>query len=261
MLDNGVAVSAAQRLRWDRSHTTTGRVVQRTHTNWHGIAKGAMDLGFALVLLVLTAPLVLLAALAVKLTSRGPVFYCQKRLGRGGRPYTIYKIRTMYHDCESRSGACWATAGDPRITPVGRFLRQTHIDELPQLWNVLRCEMSLVGPRPERPEFVPQLAKAIPGYRERLLVRPGVTGLAQVQLPADTNLDSVRRKLAFDLYYIENANLFLDLRLILSTAFQAIGVPFTLTGKLFSVPSGKEIEHAYETAVVVGGVTPELQPA
>ena len=175
--------------------------------------------------------------------------------------FTIYKIRTMIHNCESKSGACWSTAGDPRITLVGRFLRRTHLDELPQLWNVLRGDMSLVGPRPERPEFVPQLAEAIAGYRERLLVRPGVTGLAQVQLPADTDLTSVRRKLAFDLYYIENASLLLDLRLIMATAFHAVGVPFILTGKLFFVPTGEEIERAYETAVAVGGVTPELKSA
>jgi len=120
--------------------------------------------------------------------------------------------------------------------------------------------MSLVGPRPERPEFVPQLARAIPGYRERLLVRPGVTGLAQVQLPADSDLDSVRKKLAFDLYYIENASLFLDLRLILCTAFSSVvGVPFGVTGKLLCVPSGKQIEHAYETAVADRGVIPEIE--
>jgi lipopolysaccharide/colanic/teichoic acid biosynthesis glycosyltransferase len=203
---------------------------------------------------------VLLAALAVKLNSRGPVFYSQVRLGRGGQPYRIYKIRTMYHECESKSGARWSTAGDPRVTAVGAFLRRTHIDELPQLWNVLRLEMSLVGPRPERPEFVPKLAQAIPGYRERLLVRPGVTGLAQVQLAADSDLSSVRRKLAFDLYYIQNASLSLDLRLILATGCQTIGLPFSLTRKLFLVPSGEQIEHAYEKAVVTCGVVPELQP-
>ena len=105
------------------------------------------------------------------------------RLGKNGRPFRLHKIRTMRHDCEKATGPRWAVPGDPRITPLGRFLRQTHLDELPQLWNVLRGEMSLVGPRPERPEFVPDLEQAIPHYRDRLLVRPGVTGLAQVQLP------------------------------------------------------------------------------
>jgi lipopolysaccharide/colanic/teichoic acid biosynthesis glycosyltransferase len=261
MLDNVVALSEGRAVRADHTPALTRRVVQRVMTNSYGMAKVIMDVGFAVVLMVLTAPLVLFAAVAVKLNSGGPVFYSQTRLGRGGRPYTIYKIRTMTHNCESQSGVCWSTSGDPRITAVGRFLRRTHIDELPQLWNVLRGDMSMVGPRPERPEFVPKLASAIAGYRERLMVRPGVTGLAQVQLPPDTDLNSVRRKLAFDLYYIQNASLWLDLRLILATAFQATGLSFGLSGKLFAVPGGEEIERAYETAVAAGGVVPELQPA
>jgi lipopolysaccharide/colanic/teichoic acid biosynthesis glycosyltransferase len=245
----------------DEALSGTGRVVQRVLTRPYEIAKVTVELILAVVLAILAVPVILFAAAAVKLTSRGPVFYSQIRLGRGGRHYAIYKIRTMTHNCEKSSGACWSTAGDSRITPIGRFLRRTHIDELPQLWNVLRGDMSLVGPRPERPEFVPKLAQAIPGYRERLIVRPGVTGLAQVQLPADTDLGSVRRKLAFDLYYIENASLSLDLRLILCTAFSTAGLPFALTGRLFFVPSGEEIERAYESAIATRGVVPELQPA
>jgi lipopolysaccharide/colanic/teichoic acid biosynthesis glycosyltransferase len=223
--------------------------------------KVSVDFVFALLTLPFAAPVILLAMLAVKLTSRGPAFYTQIRLGRGGRPYKILKIRTMYHNCEARSGVRWATSGDPRITPVGRFLRRTHVDELPQLWNVLRAEMSLVGPRPERPEFVPQLAQAIPGYRERLLVRPGVTGLAQVQLPPDTDLASVRRKLAYDLYYIQNLGFLLDLRILFSTACHLVGIPFKLAGKMCVLPRGERVESAYETAVVTNGVVPELQPA
>src|SRR5207253_4196733 len=142
-----------------------------------------------------------------------PVFYSQIRLGRGGKPFAIYKIRTMTHNCEKVSGAQWSTPGDARITPVGRFLRKTHLDELPQLWNVLRADMSLVGPRPERPEFVPKLEHALPRYRDRLAVRPGVSGLAQVQLPPDTDLASVRRKLAHDLFYVERMSFWLDLRI------------------------------------------------
>ena len=141
----------------------------------------------------MAAPFIFVAALLVKLTSRGPAFYSQVRLGLDGRPFYIRKLRTMYHNCERLSGPCWSTANDCRITPVGRFLRRSHIDELPQLWNVLCGEMSLVGPRPERPELIPTLARSIPGYRHRLEVRPGVTGLAQIQLPPDTDLDSVRR--------------------------------------------------------------------
>src|SRR5216683_828240 len=126
--------------------------------------KVAAEFGIAVVLLALTSPLVLLAALLVKLTSRGPVFYCQVRLGRFGRPYPIFKIRTMAHNCEKVTGAKWSMPRDPRVTPVGRFLRRTHLDELPQLWNVMRGDMSLIGPRPERPEFISVLEQAIPHY-------------------------------------------------------------------------------------------------
>src|SRR5262249_6782677 len=160
---------------------------------------------------LLVAPVILLCAVLVRLTSRGPAFYSQVRLGRGGRPYRIYKIRTMYHQCELKSGARWSQAGDPRVTPVGRFLGSTHLDELPQLWNVLKGDMALVGPRPERPEFIPALARAIPLYELRLLVRPGVTGLAQIQLPPDTDVQSVRAKVAHDLYYVRHMSLWVDL--------------------------------------------------
>jgi lipopolysaccharide/colanic/teichoic acid biosynthesis glycosyltransferase len=207
--------------------------------------KGVAEFGVALVLLVLGAPLILLAGLLVKLTSRGPMLYSQTRLGRFGRPYRIFKIRTMAHNCESTSGAKWSTEGDPRITRVGRFLRKTHLDELPQLWNILRGEMSLVGPRPERPEFIPQLEQAIPRYRERLLVRPGVTGLAQVQLPADTDLASVRRKLAYDLYYVQEVGLGLDLRIVAATALKVVGVRFDAMRMLCRLPSRDRVEAAY----------------
>jgi lipopolysaccharide/colanic/teichoic acid biosynthesis glycosyltransferase len=204
--------------------------------------KRALDFGVALLLLVPVAPVVLLAALLVKLTSRGPAFYSQVRLGRHGRPYRIYKIRTMYHNCESLTGPRWATPDDPRITPVGRFLRDTHLDELPQLWNVLRGDMSLVGPRPERPEFVPVLEQAIPHYRERLRVRPGIAGLAQTHLPADTDLDSVRRKLVYDLYYIRHAGLWLDLRIMLCTGGRLFGVPFRVSARLLGLPGRETVE-------------------
>src|SRR5262249_12591904 len=140
--------------------------------------------------------------------------------------------------CEKLSGPQWSQRGDPRITPLGRILRQTHIDEFPQLWNVLRGDMSLVGPRPERPEFVPQLIEAIPHYGERLQVRPGVTGLAQVQLPPDTDLESVRRKVSCDLYYIQHLNLWLDLRILLCTACKMVAIPFRITRRLLGVPAG-----------------------
>jgi lipopolysaccharide/colanic/teichoic acid biosynthesis glycosyltransferase len=211
----------------------------------YAAVKGVLERLAALFLLVPAAPLIGLAGLLIKLTSRGPVFYSQTRLGRGGRPYTMHKLRTMTHDCEKHSGPRWSTEGDPRITPVGRFLRRTHLDELPQLWNVLRGDMGLVGPRPERPEFVVALEKALSRYRERMLVKPGVTGLAQVQLPPDTDLTSVRRKLAYDLYYVYHMSAWLDARIFLGTALKVVGVPFAVLGKVALMPSRQTVEQTY----------------
>lgn len=202
----------------------------------------AVELFVAAALLILTAPLMLLAAVLVKLTSRGPVIYSQTRLGLHGEPFSLHKIRTMIHDCESLTGPRWCLPGDPRITPIGLFLRKTHLDELPQLWNVIRGEMSLVGPRPERPEFFPGLERALPHYRLRLLVRPGVSGLAQVQLPADTDMESVRRKLAYDIHYIRTATLWLDLRLVLCTGSAVFGLPSPWLRRLLCIPGKTVIE-------------------
>ncbi len=208
----------------------------RLSIGWYVVCKSTAEFLVALMLLILPAPLVVLTAALVKLTSRGPAFYSQLRLGKHGRPFLIFKLRTMYQNAERHSGACWSVKGDPRVTPLGRFLRKTHLDELPQLWNVLRGDMSLVGPRPERPEFVPMLERALPGYRDRLLVKPGVTGLAQVRLEADTDLESVRRKLRYDLHYIRRVGPWLDLRLIVCTAFHMMGVPYPVLGRLFALP-------------------------
>ena len=205
--------------------------------SWYASCKATGDFVAAIMLIVLTAPLMVLSMILVKLTSRGPVIYSQTRLGRGGRPFTIYKIRTMLHNSEAMTGPRWSTTDDPRITPVGRLLRRTHLDELPQLWNILCGEMSLVGPRPERPEFVTQLERAIPRYRDRLLVRPGVTGLAQVQLPPDTDLKSVWRKQMCDLNYIAQLSLWLDMRILACTAFGFLGIPSAISCKLLRVPS------------------------
>jgi lipopolysaccharide/colanic/teichoic acid biosynthesis glycosyltransferase len=210
--------------------------------------KRVLDVCVALVLLVPAAPLILVAALLVKLTSRGPAFYAQTRLGLHGQPFRIYKIRTMVVDSE-KDGACWSVPGDPRVTAVGRLLRKTHLDELPQLWNVLCGDMSLVGPRPERPEFVPVLELAVPRYRERMLIRPGLTGLAQVQLPPDTDLESVRRKLACDLFYVRHAGLWLDLRLLLTTAFYLVGTSCGLPCRLLRIPRGVVVEDHYSRLV------------
>jgi lipopolysaccharide/colanic/teichoic acid biosynthesis glycosyltransferase len=246
----------------DRGWTETTAADRRRRgpggRSWYLPCRAAAEFTIALVLLVLTTPAILLAAALVRLTSRGPAFYNQTRLGRGGRSYTMYKIRSMYHDCERHSGICWATKCDPRITPLGRVLRFTHLDELPQLWNVLKGDMSLIGPRPERPELVPDLERDIPRYRERLSVRPGVTGLAQVQQSADTGLESVRRKLAYDLYYIEAMGPWLDLRILLSTALKMVGVPFPVLRKLFAMPSCDEVEGTYRSALPA---VPQVQPA
>ena len=148
----------------------------------------------------------------------------------------------MVHNCESLTGARWSMPGDPRVTPVGRLLRASHLDELPQLLNVLRGEMSLIGPRPERPEFVPELERALPAYWQRLQVRPGVTGLAQVQLPPDTDLGSVRRKLAHDLFYVRHLSPWLDLRLLVCTAFHALGIPNSLLRRVLGIPPRSAVE-------------------
>ncbi|HEV3259501.1 MAG TPA: sugar transferase [Gemmataceae bacterium] len=216
-----------------------------TRRPWAAWFKAGTEWALALGLLILTLPLLLLSALLVKLTSRGPIIYSQTRLGRNGRPYRIFKLRTMIHNCEKASGPRWAIPDDPRATALGRFLRRTHLDELPQLWNVLRGEMSLIGPRPERPEFATLLGRVIPLYNDRLLVRPGVTGLAQVQLGPDTDLESVRRKLAYDLYYVRQASLWLDVQILLSTAFHVFGCSVTIPRKLFGIPGGDTVEDSY----------------
>jgi lipopolysaccharide/colanic/teichoic acid biosynthesis glycosyltransferase len=196
-----------------------------------------LDFTIGLGLVVIALPIVALAALAVKVTSRGPAFYTQTRVGRGGRTFTIYKIRTMIDKCESLTGPRWTIPGDPRVTPIGWLLRRTHIDELPQLLNVLKGQMSLIGPRPERPEFVRELAHVIPDYAKRHAVLPGITGLAQVQLAPDTDLESVRRKLVYDLHHIEHMGFGLDARIILATALHMLGISFRRLRRLGIVPS------------------------
>jgi lipopolysaccharide/colanic/teichoic acid biosynthesis glycosyltransferase len=208
------------------------------------------------VLLVLAAPVIGLAMLAVKLTSRGPAVYTQTRLGRYGRPFVIYKLRSMTHDCERRSGVQWCRKNDPRVTRIGWLLRKTHIDELPQLWNILRGQMSLVGPRPERPELVATLEQLLPRYRDRLAVRPGLTGLAQVQLPPDTDLESVRRKLQYDLRYVETGSSWMDVRLLISTVFHVLGLPFAASRFLLRLPGEPEVEPERFAPTVTPAVDP-----
>ena len=201
-------------------------------------------------MLAVSWPLILSLMALVRLTSRGPSLYRQVRLGLDGRPYRILKLRTMYDDCERATGPQWAKARDPRATPLGRVLRATHLDELPQLWNVVRGEMSLVGPRPERPEFVRELELEIPNYRERLRVKPGITGLAQVQLPPDEDLAGVTRKVAYDVYYVERITPWLDLRILIGTALKMAGNSYGFIRLLVALPRPE---------VVLGSVTEEGQ--
>jgi lipopolysaccharide/colanic/teichoic acid biosynthesis glycosyltransferase len=220
--------------------------------SWYLPIKAMGEFIFALILLAVTAPLLLLAMVLVKLTSPGPIFYSQTRVGKRGRPFTLYKLPSMMHQCESLTGPCWAKPGDSRITRIGRWLRRTHLDELPQLWNVLKGDMSLIGPRPERPEFVPRLEQAIPLYQGRHQVRPGLTGLAQVQLPPDTDLASVRLKLAYDLYFVHNLCLWLEVRIHLATFLHILGIPFPWIRKVFAFPQPSVVERFYQRLVNQG---------
>jgi exopolysaccharide biosynthesis polyprenyl glycosylphosphotransferase len=178
--------------------------------------KRAFDVAFSLLGLLLASPLMLLAALLVKLTSDGPVIYKQTRVGRFGRPFSIYKFRTMQVDAE-KDGPVWAASADGRTTPVGRFLRKSRLDELPQLWNILRGQMSFVGPRPERPEFIAALEQEIPFYQLRHLVPPGLTGWAQIRYRYGASTADAKRKLAYDLYYVRRYGLTFDLAICLKT--------------------------------------------
>jgi sugar transferase (PEP-CTERM system associated) len=179
--------------------------------------KRVMDIAIASVGLIFAAPLIALVVLAIKILSPGPIVYRQRRVGRDGRVFEIYKFRSMRPNAEATTGATWSTAGDPRVTPIGRFLRRTRLDEIPQLWNVLRGEMSIVGPRPERPEFVEGLTRNIPFYGQRHAVRPGVTGWAQVRHEYSSSVESSLEKLQYDLFYIKHLSVALDLVIMLET--------------------------------------------
>jgi len=209
-----------------------GRSLPRESGQW---AHRVLNVLLAAVALALVAPVLLLVALLVKLTSRGPVFYTQERVGLdrrsagpqphnrrrrrdlGGLPFTIYKFRTLRVDAEQHSGAVWAQEQDPRVTPVGRLLRQYRLDELPQLFNVLQGDMNLVGPRPERPTIFAELREHITEYPLRQRAKPGITGLAQINHHYDRSLDDVRTKVSYDLEYIRRRSLAEDLRIMLQT--------------------------------------------
>lgn len=175
-------------------------------------------------MLVVVAPFMVALYGLVRLTSRGPGFYRQKRVGLNGKVFEIIKLRSMVQGAEKPGQPVWCTKKDSRVTLVGKWLRTLHLDELPQLWNVACGDMSLIGPRPERPEICRDLADQIDGYFDRVSIKPGVTGLAQINLPPDENLEDVQRKQILDLRYIEEADAWLDLRILLATAMRMIGV-------------------------------------
>lgn len=214
--------------------------------------KRGLDWGLSGFFLVLTFPLFLMIMLLIKLTSKGPILYKQIRIGEdrrngprtyffltlgkghdprqedwGGRPFEILKFRTMIHEAEKGTGPMWSIKNDPRITAVGKFLRKTHLDELPQLLNILRGEMSLVGPRPERPFFVQKLKGAIPQYTKRTAVKPGLTGLAQIRHKYDESVSDVKKKIRYDLFYIKNCCLLFDLKIL----FQTFGILIVKSSK------------------------------
>lgn len=185
--------------------------------SWRQGVKRVLDMSISFLGIVLTAPVMVLIAIAIKMDSKGPVFYKQIRVGRAGKFFEIYKFRTMRQDAEVASGPVWAKEKDPRITRLGQFLRTSHLDELPQFFNVLRGEMSLVGPRPERPYFVNEFRKAIPNYEKRLYAKPGVTGLAQVKRRYDESLSDVKKKLRYDVLYIKKMCPLMDVKLMFMT--------------------------------------------
>ena len=189
------------------------------------VSKRMADIVLSLVFLIVLMPFLLLTALLIKLDSAGPVFFTQERVGGKRKIFKIYKFRSMASDAESKSGPVWAQANDDRVTRIGRFIRPSRIDELPQLWNVLKGEMSIVGPRPEREYFVKQLTELIPYYIERYTVKPGITGWAQVNYPYGASVEDAVAKLNYDLFYIKNSSLIMDLMILMRT------VKIVLSGK------------------------------
>lgn len=186
---------------------------------WEQRVKRLLDIIISLIALVALLPVFILTALLIQLNSSGPVFFRQKRVGRNGKIFSLYKFRTMIKDAEKMTGPVWAEERDPRVTFVGKILRRMRIDEFPQLINVLNGDMSLVGPRPERPYFVDRLRRQMPFYTRRLKVKPGITGWAQVKAGYDTSIEDVKKKLEYDLFYIENISLRMDLKIILTTLY------------------------------------------
>ena len=178
------------------------------------LAKETVDIVLGFIALVLSLPVLAVCAIIIRFSGKGSVFYSQRRVGQHGKAFQMYKLRTMYANAESATGAVWAEDKDPRVMPACRWMRRSHVDELPQLINVVKGEMSLVGPRPERPEILAELEKSYPQVRKRLTVRPGITGLAQIRNGYDTSIDAFRRKLEADLEYIERRKWATELKIM-----------------------------------------------
>lgn len=189
---------------------------------WEKKVKRVLDILFSLIVLLITFPITLVIAIIIKFDSKGPIIFKQNRTGQDSENFNVYKFRSMVVDAEEKSGPVWSTKDDPRITGIGKFIRKVRIDEIPQMFNVLKGEMSLVGPRPERPFFVEKLSKEIPLYKRRLKVRPGVTGWAQVKHKYDETIEDVHTKLRYDLFYIENMSLRMDFKILFRTIFVVI---------------------------------------
>jgi lipopolysaccharide/colanic/teichoic acid biosynthesis glycosyltransferase len=245
-------------------HAHAAEIIPSSYFTWSHWASQAL----AAVLLIPALPVILVAMVIVRLTSPGPGIFRQTRVGLHGHHFTMYKLRTMGVDAEARSGAVWCQENDPRVTRFGALLRRLHIDEFPQLFNVLKGEMSLVGPRPERPEFTQRLGVTVPGYLKRLAVLPGITGLAQLNLPPDTDIDSVRRKLVLDLEYIATGSFWLDVCLIFCTALRIPKFPvISLCGLQRDVrlsqddfPCGSSRVSSHPVVVPCGVAVPALLP-
>jgi len=183
---------------------------------WYEVVKRLMDIGVSLVALIVLAPVMGILAILVRLSSPGPIIFRQERIGKNGKPFTIYKFRTMYVDAE-KDGPALSREGDPRVTPIGRWLRKTRLDELPQFWNVLKGDMSLVGPRPERQYYIEQIVQRAPEFRQLLKVRPGLTGLATVKYGYTSSVEQMIERMRYDLVYLANRSLLLDIKILLYT--------------------------------------------
>lgn len=195
--------------------------------SWRRFFKRSLDIVASLFGLLAASPVMVLVALAVKLDSSGAIFFKQARVGMRGKVFTMFKFRTMCENAEQKTGPVWARANDSRVTRMGRFLRKTHLDELPQLFNVLKGEMSLVGPRPERPCFVNEFRKVIPHYERRLCVKPGITGLAQIRRGYDETIKDVKKKVRYDFLYVQKMCPLLDVRVLAMT----VGAVLLRTGR------------------------------